>query len=177
MAGISNHLEPELDFNEEVTHREIFIIACQMDSVGGIESAPPGVFLYAVQEVLRILLTERSVIAGKLGDEAGNIYPGLLDAAFQMRDLTVEQNLAFWTSGYESDQAELLEAMRRSRLPATDPGFQLPPHLQQLRGELRWKYRDQVKVLHRMAQSGNFDKNLRRQLLAIRFPDPPPSAR
>jgi hypothetical protein len=84
-----------------------------------------------------------------------------------MRRLGSEQRLAFWTTGYEPDRLRLVEAMARTQLPETDPGHEPPPHIRHIAAELRWRTKDQKTKLHRLAQSGEFEKDVRRELYAI----------
>jgi hypothetical protein len=87
-----------------------------------------------------------------------------------MRDLVIEQECAFWTSGYEADLERLVETMRQCRLSQDDAQFSLPPHLQRLKRTSLWLRARQIRELHQLAQSGKFEKNLRRRLNEMRAP-------
>lgn len=137
LADIVSFLEPQKNTDHDVGHRDIYIIYRRIDHVGVVESADPDLFLYAVQEVLLILLNQPTRVISSLGQDAclqpQKVYEGLLEAALGMRELTHAQRRAFWTSGHEADRLRLLEVMRRCELPAGDAEFLLPPHLRQLR--------------------------------------------
>lgn len=157
----------------EVGPRDIWIIGGTIDHVGKVESADPKVFRYVVQEVLCTLLGNREVVLEKLGRAWGfpvdpeEVYGGLVEAAFQMRELAIRDNRAFWNNGYEADRLDLIEAIRRSSLPVDHPEHLPPPHVrtQQLWLEIHWKR--QLKELHRIASSGGLNKPLRRRLLDL----------
>ena len=120
MAGLHGFNEP--DWGSDVGPRELYILQCRIDHVGVVESADPDIFRYAVQEVLCILLEKRDAVFEKLEHSAklerswsfpadpAEIYEGLLEAAFQMREMTIRDRQAFWTNGYEADRLMLIEA-------------------------------------------------------------------
>ena len=168
MARVANYLQVERDADKELGHRDVYIIACQIDHIGVVESADPGVFIYAVQEVLHILLSQRDSVLASLSDQSTDVYTGLVAAAFQMRELAVEQRCAFWSSGYVEDRVRLMEAMRCSQLPSDSPEFELPPHIQRWRRALQLERAGQVRQLHQLAQSGQLDKDTRKRLREIR---------
>src|SRR4051794_938256 len=68
MARVASFLQPEKNANQDVEHRDAYIISGQIDHVGVVESADPDVFIYAVQEVLLILLDQRASILASLSD-------------------------------------------------------------------------------------------------------------
>ncbi len=51
--------EEHVNWDWEVGPRDYYIIRCKIDRVGTVESASPHIFLYAVQELLCLLFTER----------------------------------------------------------------------------------------------------------------------
>ncbi len=167
MARVASFLQSEWDA-EDLTHRDIYIIYCQIDHVGIVESADPGVFIYAMQEVLHILLSQRASILASLNEKSPEVYFGLLEVAFQMRELADQRRCALWTSGYEMDRMWLVEVMRRCQLPPDSPEFKLPPHIQHLRSAVQFERNAQVRRLHQLAQSGEFDKDTRKRLHEIR---------
>jgi len=167
MARVASFLQSEWDA-EDLTHRDIYIIYCQIDHVGVVESADPGVFIYAVQEVLHILLSQRASILASLSEQSPEVYSGLIEAAFRMRELADQRRCAFWTCGYEADRMRLTEVMRRCQLPSDSPEFTLPPHIQHLRSAVQCERDAQVRRLHQLAQSGQFDKDTRKRLNEIR---------
>ena len=168
MARVASFLQPGRDADQDVGHRDIYIIYCQIDHVGTVESADPDVFIYAIQEVLQIFLSRRDAILTALGEQSHEVYSGLVEAALRTRELVVERRCAFWTSGYEADRLRLAETMRCCELPADSAEYILPPHVQHLRSELQWRHKQQVRQLHQLAQSGQFDKEMRRRLNEIR---------
>lgn len=166
MARVASYFQLEWNAGD-LTYRDIYIIYCQIDHVGTVESADPGVFIYAIQEVLHILFSQRAGIRANLSECPREVYSGLVEAAFQMRDLAIQRGCAFWTSGYEADRTQLLEVMRRCQLPSSSPEFILPPHVQHLQNAVRFECKAQVRRLHQLAQSGDFDKATRKSLLEI----------
>jgi hypothetical protein len=166
-AGIE--LSPEKDWDADVGHRDVELIKDLLHHAGAIESAEPDVFIYAVQEVLCELLERRDFFLKELRSattvaRAEEIYGNLASAAVQMRRLAKEQRIAFWTSGYEADRLRLLEAMEAARLPESDPRHQPAPHVRQFAACLRLKLERQQRRLHKLAQSGRFEKTLRSEL-------------
>lgn len=168
MAGVAGHLQMERDADRDIGHRDVYVIGCQIDHLGAVESADSDIFIYAAQEVLHILLSQRDSILVSLKDEPHDVYAGLVETAFRMRDLAIRQSCAFWTSGYDADRIRLIEVMRRCRLPSNSPEFVLPPHVQRLKHELHLARERQIRRFHQLAQSGQFDKEIRKRLHEIR---------
>ena len=167
MVGLSSFLTPEADFDEDVGHRDVYITYCQIDHVASVESADPDVFIYCIQEVIHILLSQRDSMVAKLSGKPPEVYSGVVEAAWRMRELAVKQHRAFWTSGYEADRVRLIETMRRCQLPSDSPEFTLPPHVQHLRRALQVAREMQLRQFHRLAQSAQLDKDTRRRLHEI----------
>lgn len=159
---------PDWIFDQDVGHRDIYIIAARLDHVGVVESADPGVFIYAVQEILLILLKNRdailSALAKEVSEPSDEIYGGLTEAGFKMRESADKHQYAFWTSGHEVDRARLVEAIRRSQLPPDSPDYSVPPHVRHTRWELNFYLEEQRREFHRLAQTGQYDKVLRTRL-------------
>jgi len=147
---------------------ELDAIYCRIDHVGVVESADPEVFIMVIQQLLTILLSHRDEICASLNGEYPEVYANVLEAAFLMLELTREKQCAFWTTGYESDRLRLLEVMRCCHLPANHPEFRLAPHIRNWQHSLRVERDIQIRELHRLAQSGQFDKNTRKRLMALR---------
>lgn len=168
MAQLANFLQLERDADQYVGHRDVYFIYCQIDHVGVVESADPDVFIYAVQEVLHFLLSQRDSVLTSLNDQSLDVYSGLVAAAFRMRELAVQQRCAFWSSGYEGDRVRLVEVMRRCQLPSDSPDFTLSPHIMRWRSALQSERDRQVRQFHKLAQSGQLDKDTRRRLHEIR---------
>lgn len=118
--------------------------------------------------MLHILLSQRASILASLSGQPPEVYSGLVEAAFRMRELATQRGCAFWTSGYEADRTQLMEVMRRCQLPSDSPEFQLPPHIQHLQSAVKSARAAQVRRLHQLAQSGEFDKDTRKRLHEIR---------
>ena len=59
LVPISDFIDFQKDWDQEVGHKDIYIIYCHLGKVGTVDSADPDVFVYAVQEVLGILLGKR----------------------------------------------------------------------------------------------------------------------
>ena len=92
------------------------------------------------------------------------IYDGLLAAAFEMRTLARRDGRAFWTSGYEADRLNLVEAMRRASLSPNDPEFLAPPHVQSWRAHLERLWKDQIKTLKHVSASPSLPNEVRKKL-------------
>jgi hypothetical protein len=150
--------------DEEPGYLDIERFCCKIDHAGGYESDDPGRFIFAVQAVLLILLNHKEAVLKEIGEQAEEIYSGLVEAAFQMQALTVKHGYAFWTSGYEKDRLRLLDVIRRCHLPEDSPEYMLAPHLQRIESNIQSHTGRQVKELHELAQSGRFEKDLRRKL-------------
>jgi hypothetical protein len=164
LAPISAFLKDENSF----VARELDAVDRRIDHVGVVESAAPDVFIIVIQEVLTILLTHRAEIIAQLSSESPEVYPGLLEAAFHMRKLTAQQQRAFWTTGYEEDRLRLLDVMHRCQLPADDPLHMIAPHIRDEQLAIQVERDIQVRELHRLAQSGQFDKATRKRLMEVR---------
>jgi hypothetical protein len=161
------------NWDAEIGPRDYYIVRCKIDHAGSVESASPHVFLYAVQELLCMLVTERDGVLELIRSanypqaEPQEVYNGLTEAAFEMRALTQRDGVAFWTSGYQSDQMRLMEAMRRAALPPNDPGFVAAPHVKKRQGELQRVWKQQIKILHAAAGTGQVPNELRERLLKL----------
>jgi hypothetical protein len=160
--------EPEKDWDQEVGHRDVVLISYRLDHVGVVESADPTVFVYAVQEVLyKLLARPDEVMAHLMGDgryPAEEVYEGLIAAAFQMRTLSIEQKIAFWTNGYEEDREHLVSAMEKSRLPSDDERFKVAPHVKTFERHANLSIKEQIKAMNRLAQAGTLRKEWRKML-------------
>ena len=161
----------------EIGPRDFHIICSKIGHVGNIESAGAHAFLYVVQEVLCILFTERAEVFDRIenwtqkwaGEPVSpkEIYDGLVGAAFEMHRLTRRDYVAFWTSGFEMDRLRLVEAMRRAALPPNDPEYAPPPHMLARQRHLDQLWKNQIKVLHQAASSGDIPQAVRKKLLEL----------
>ena len=176
LAGIGDFVRPDRNPDADVSGRDLYIIMCSIDHVGTVESADPDIFLYAVQEVLYLLLKKSdevlaTISADSLGSEsATNVYAGLVEGALSMRQLAIDRDCAFWISGYEADNTRLKEAMRRAAAPQDSKDYAAPPHEARLRASARALCEEQLKRLHGLSQVGRFDKTLRRRLHELGLP-------
>lgn len=163
------------DWDDEVGPRDLYIISCKIGTVGAVESANPQVFVYAVQEILCLLLTEKKRVLHYYEGQktAGEpvtpeeIYQGVLETAFRMRHLARRDGHAFWTSGYEADRLRLIDAVRYAYLPAGHPEHQPPPHVRARLNLLKHRWDSQIKTLHRVAEAKGFPNDLRKKLLEL----------
>ena len=173
MADVCSFNDPRKSWEWDVGPRDIYILDCRIDHVGVVESADPDVFRYAVQEVLCILLDKREAVFEKLRRswdfpaDLDEIYGGLVEAAFQMRELAVRDGRAFWISGYEAERLRLIEAIRRASLPPGSLDYAPPPHVRSIRSQLESFWRQQAKTLHRVASAGGKTKEFRKRLLEV----------
>jgi hypothetical protein len=157
----------------DVGPRDLYLIRYKIDRVGTLESANPHIFVYAVQEIMCLLLTERKGVMDQIREWAGTetspeeIYEGVLAAAFEMRATVRRDGRAFWTSGYEADRLRLIEAIRRASLPVNDPDFSPPPHVQAWRSHTEGLWKDQLKTLQQVAASKNLSQELRKKLAEL----------
>lgn len=170
LAGISEFLNDRDDWDEDFGHRDLSIIECRIDHVGTVESADPELFVYVVQEVLLLLFRHSAKIletlTGRVPDPS-LVYRNLVEAAFEIRRLTLEDGCAFWSSGGEEDRLRCVEWMELSRLPVGDPRHRKPPHVLSEESFLTGRKQVQAKELHRLAQEGRFDRETRKKLLGI----------
>jgi hypothetical protein len=161
----------------DIGPRDLHLIRNKIDRVGSIESASAHSFLYAVQEVLCILFTERTAALDRIENwtekrapepvEPREIYEGLVEAAFEMRASARREYQAFWTSGYEEDRLRLVEAMRRAALPLNDKEHVPPPHILARQKHVERLWKDQIKVLHQAGASKNIPQAYRKKLLEL----------
>lgn len=170
LAGISGFLKDRDHWDQDFGHRDVWIVECRIDHVGIVESADPGLFVYVVQEVLLILSRHSAKILGTLTNRVTDsplVYRNLVEAAFEMRRLTLESGLAFWSSGGEEDRLRCVEWMEQSRLPEGNARHRKPPHVLSEESSLAGLRQVQAKELHRLAQEGRFDREMRKKLLGI----------
>jgi hypothetical protein len=170
LAGISGFLKDRDDWDQDFGHRDLWIIEYRIDHVGTVESADPRLFVYVVQEVLLLLLRHSAKILENLTDREADpslVHRNLVEAAFEMRRLTLEDGCAFWSSGGEEDRLRCVEWMEQSRLPEGDPRHRKPPHVLSEESSLAGLKQRQSKELHRIAQEGRFDREMRKKLLGI----------
>jgi len=165
-------LAESLDSKGNSFHREVWALYCQIDHVGVVESADADFFTCAIQEIMHIFLGQRDSVLTKLKEQSygspKEIYAGLIEATFRMRELTVAHKYALWTSGYETDRQCLVQTIRRCHLPSDSPEFIQFPHIRHLETEIRLRHDSQIRELHQLAQSGKLEKAHRKRLHGLR---------
>ena len=120
-----------------------------------------------------MLFTERANVLRDIQNRLGtlaeplDVYNGLVEAAFQMRELTRQDGHAFWISGYETDRVRMVETIRRCSLAHDDPQFLAPPHIRSRSALLQQLWRDQVKILHIAAASKSINQVHRKKLMEL----------
>lgn len=170
LAGISEFLNDRDDWDQDFGHRDVWIVDCRIDHLGTLESADPELFVYVIQEVLLLLLKHSAKILETLTGRVADptlVHRNLVEAAFEMRRLTLENGCAFWSSGGEEDRLRCVEWMEQSRLPEGDPRHRKPPHVHSEESFLSGLRQVQAKELHRLAQEGRFDREMRKKLSGI----------
>lgn len=170
LAGISGFLKDRDDWDQDFGHRDVWIVDCRIDHVGTVESADPGLFVYVVQEVLLLLLKHSTQVLENLTGgvpDPSLVHRNLVEAAIEMRRLTLEDGCAFWSSGGEEDRLRCVEWMEKSRLPEGDPRHLKSPHVLSEESALAGRRQVQAKELHRLAQEGRFDREMRQKLYGI----------
>jgi hypothetical protein len=141
--------------------------------VGSIESADPLVFRRISLRLLYALLSNRERVLADLTSKFPNlgspqvIFQGVCDGLFRMDKLAAEQDLAFWSAGYNADRENLLNAIHRSKLAPGDPGYFEPPHLARRRADetraIEFLRKDIIKLLGTLP----LNKEIRRQIHEI----------
>ena len=105
---------------------------------------------------------DRPPYATYFGTSAQTILSGIQDGLVLMHQLAQRDGFAFWSVGYEADQLALNEAIRRFRLPLSDPDHIDPPHIRAKRSEASEKARLLRKGLVKLLGLTHRDKELRR---------------
>ncbi len=142
------HLVPMLSYAEDymkgwedelVGFVHLWRLGCRMDHLG-VESEDPEVFRLCCLTLCYVLLRHKADIMGELeaeGPKYGGtpleIFTGVRDGLFAMHRRCLADGIAFWASGYEAGQDALCDAMRRNRLPPSDPDWLEAPHFQRQR--------------------------------------------
>jgi hypothetical protein len=171
LARIRSFLQIEEQLDQEVNHTEVYIVACCVDHVGRVESEDPDVFLYAIQEVLIILLRDRETVQKHLSESPDYngpaIYEDLLEGAFLMRELVLVDRRAFWTSGYEEDRQRLVQTM--DTCASVQPGVdaQMAPHAKRRRSQLELLTTGQLRELRKLSYDKLLAPPLRTRLQAL----------
>lgn len=172
-AFLDRFTKPQEEWDNAIGDRDLYLIEIKIDHVGVIESAPAAIFLFALQRVLLLSLAHQEFAVEVTknfgnGSDPNEVWNGLVEGAFQMRDLVTRDRLAIWTSGKEFDQVRLQGIVEKHR---AKPQIELLPHQMDLSRAARSKIRGQVRALHRIAHSGEFSKEIRSQLHQLQMPE------
>ena len=170
LARLPEFLRGSDSWDEDFGHRDVWITYCKIDQVETVESSDPCVFSYVIQEVAILLLQHSEQILSSMKDDVENpaeVHRQMVDASFAMRRSVAEKGCAFWCSGGEDDRRRCVDWMERSQLPANDPRYLAPPHVTSEKSSLDLLLKLQAKTLHRLAQEGRFDRDLRKELLRV----------
>ncbi|HSI61863.1 MAG TPA: hypothetical protein VLE43_02055 [Candidatus Saccharimonadia bacterium] len=123
----------------------------RLDHDGTVESEDPVCFQVCISEALAFFLVEKRRAlrnlrdcSTKFGVPAKAIYEDILIGMITMLELVSRDQLAFWTNGDEECRLELLEAIRRHRLPREHPDHQEATHVRKERQEAK----DRLQELH-----------------------------
>ena len=163
---------PDKLWDEYIDLYHLYRIACRIDHVGVVESEDPIIFTVCAQALLKGMLINEQIIADDIsikyaGGTGAEVFSGVRDGLFEMIFLAKQNGYAFWSSGYQTDRDFLLNYIGKTKLPPTDPEYLDPPHIIDRRRELETRRKIQAKELRRLAQSGRFDKEIRKKLHQI----------
>lgn len=155
---------------------DVVSVVWGLETVGGVESCAPAIFVYAVQELLLCALEQQDRTLACLRANpnvpapAEEVLQGLIEGAFQMRNAVLQQKMAYWSVGYEEWE---LPALRHEMEAATElpVSHMLPPHQRKRLSWLKILVQVQAGRFHQLAQSGTLPKEMRRRLHNVRVPD------
>lgn len=163
---------PDNLWDEFIDINHLGLLSCRIDHLGVVESEDAEIFIVCAQALLEGILENKDAVIARLNkwhdaDLANTIYSGVLDGLFEMIKLAAHDHFAFWTNGGQNDLDALLDRISRSKLDPSDPAYCEPPHITARRHELLRRKSAQIKKFHRLAQSGRFEKQRRKQLQEI----------
>ena len=159
--------DPETGWDEFIGFQHIWHLQCRIDHTGSIDSEDATIFHVCAQEVLRVILLNRlkvveSINSCDIGDsDADEVFLQIVEGLAKMIELCVRDGCAFWTSGSDEDREQVLDRMRRSRLPREHPEFVESPHERQRTSEQLLRAGFQLSELRSLAQNGSLDSHLR----------------
>ena len=169
-----DRLDREKNEDDEVGVLDIYRIHYKLDHIGVIRTAPPALFIFALQRVLLLLLENPDQAKGELRDWSETateevVFTNLVTGALRMRELTLRDRIAAWISGYDRDGLRLIEAIKsfKGHIPARF----LMPHQREKARWVKNLLQRQVRALHGLAQKSNADRQLRAQLHQLQLPD------
>lgn len=146
IPGLEKAEEMINSWGERITYNHLWRLECRMDHCGGVESEDPHILRVCCLALSLIMIRDEAEILAAMesaefapGGTPREIFNGVRDGLFAMHQRSLDDGIAFWTSGHESDRDMLRDAMRRHRLPNTDPDWFEPPHLWQHRFELEMR--------------------------------------
>jgi hypothetical protein len=160
------HQAFEGEFNAKFYSSELSLdmiagIQTRIDHGGNVESADPDTFMLASLVVLSLLLRHREVAIPQLRESAlaagmhdgERVYEDLCGGFAAMHRIAAEDDLAFWTNGYDADRLYLMECIRQHRLPREHPDYFEAPHVRWHRTSTQfdadWIRRDLVQRLEK----------------------------
>ncbi len=123
------------DWVGAIGHSQLVQMSHRLEVVGQWDSEYPELMRLACLEVRRFLKQERAQVLATLEKElvdsgqAAEFLSGVIEGNELMLERTIRDKAAFWQRGHEVDVAVVKEAMRRTKLPRTDPEHQLPRHI------------------------------------------------
>jgi hypothetical protein len=139
-------------WDAEVEFTRFWRLHCRIDHVGIAESEDPHVFRACCLALMYVMLRHEGAIlddmkAAENSPDAppSEIFNGVLNGLFQMYHRCHQDGIAFWTSGYEADQVELLGSIGRHRLPQEHPDWLEAPHI----SKSRWETTNRIRFLRR----------------------------
>ena len=119
-----------------IGYAHLWRLHCRIDHVGGVESADPDVFRICSLALSFLMVRDEAAILDELstsdylyGGTPQELYSGVRDGLFAMHQLCTADGIAFWSAGYDTDHLLLTEAIRRHRLPQSDPEWLEAPHM------------------------------------------------
>lgn len=139
----------------------------RMDHVGNMESEESDIFLIAAQQVLLQAIDRKDEFVGQpdIGTSSEfmeMIYASFMDGLQQMIRLAEKADVVFWTSGYQKDCDNLLDAMRRFRLGPQHPDYFHPLHRIRRQQDRRFHLNSQRKQMRQRLATVGPDKQLKR---------------
>jgi hypothetical protein len=143
--------------------------ADKMDLAHSVESEDVECFRICCLAMMVVLLRHQTTAIATLspyatdtGTPAKTIFDGLRDGLAEIHRLSVRDNFAIWTVGYEADLASLNEVLRRLRLPAGDPDRVEEPHVCARRREVSDRVRSLRSSLVDVLSAEHQPKEIRR---------------
>jgi hypothetical protein len=165
-------------YKQNVGWPDVSELVWGFESVGNIQSYPPAMFVYAIQELLLYAFEKETHVRKSLEanepttSAANDVFNALVSGALRMRSLTLAQRRAMWIVGCsEVDLPELVDELAAVENLPED--FPLQPHQREKISLLTSKLENQSKRFHQLAQSGLLSKELRRECHSMSVPDEP----